>query len=114
MAGRFQAALQVEVVFDDAVVDDDDARRAVPVRVGVLFARATVRRPARVGYAVRARDGLAREDLLEVPQFSGAPADLDASIAHHGDAGRVVPTVLQPPQPVDEHLRDVLGSDISD
>ena len=29
-----QAFFQLEVVFDDAVVDDDDAARAVAVRVG--------------------------------------------------------------------------------
>ncbi len=43
-----QLALQIEVVLDDAVVDDDDLAGAVAVRVSVLLGRPPVRRPARV------------------------------------------------------------------
>ena len=47
-----QLPLQIEVVLDDAVVDDDDAAGAVAVGMGVLFGRAAVGRPARVPDAV--------------------------------------------------------------
>jgi hypothetical protein len=36
---RLQLVLQLEVVLDDAVVDDDDLAGAVAVRVRVLFGR---------------------------------------------------------------------------
>ena len=51
-----QLLLQIEVVLDDAVVDDDDAAGAVAMRMRVLFGRAAVRRPARVADAVLAVD----------------------------------------------------------
>ena len=57
---RLQLVLQLEVVLDDAVVDDDDAAGAVAVRMGVLFGRPAVRRPAGVADAVQAVDRLVR------------------------------------------------------
>ena len=52
VALALQLVLQVEVVLDDAVVDDDDLAGAVAVRVRVLLGRPAVRRPARVADAV--------------------------------------------------------------
>ena len=49
-----QLVLQLEVVLDDAVVDDDDLAGAVAVRVRVLLGRASVRGPAGVADAVPA------------------------------------------------------------
>ena len=55
-----ELVLQLEVVLDDAVVDDDDLAGAVAVRVRVFFGRPAVRGPARVADAVVAVDrGLA-------------------------------------------------------
>ena len=54
-----QLALQLEVVLDDAVVDDDDPAGAVAVRVRVLFGRPAVRGPARVAEAVEPVERLA-------------------------------------------------------
>ena len=51
-----QLLLQIEIVLDDAVVDDDDLAGAVAVRMGVLLGRPAVRRPARVADAVVAGD----------------------------------------------------------
>jgi hypothetical protein len=45
---RLQLVLQLEVVLDDAVVDDHDLAGAVAVRVRVLLGRTAVRGPARV------------------------------------------------------------------
>ena len=46
-----QLGAQLEVVLDDAVVDDDDVAAAVAVRVGVVVGRLAVRGPARVADA---------------------------------------------------------------
>ena len=54
-----ELALDLEVVLDDAVVDDDDAAGAVAMRVRVLFGRPAVRGPARVAEAVHAGERLA-------------------------------------------------------
>ena len=49
-----ELALDLEIVLDDAVVDDDDAAGAVAMRVRVLFGGPAVRGPARVAEAVHA------------------------------------------------------------
>ena len=45
---RLQLVLQLEVVLDDAVVNDDDAARAVAVRMRVLLGGTAVRGPSGV------------------------------------------------------------------
>ena len=76
-----QLALQLEVVLDDAVVDDDDAAVAVAVRMGVLLGRPAVRGPARVADAELARRaGRLREHVVEARQLAGAAADLHRAV----------------------------------
>ena len=50
---RDHAALQFEVVLDDAVVDDGNFAGVIHVRVGVVVDRFTVGRPASVADAGR-------------------------------------------------------------
>jgi len=47
-----QIFFELEIVFDDAVVDDDDPARTVAMRMGVLFSGSTVGGPARVADAI--------------------------------------------------------------
>jgi hypothetical protein len=54
-----ELGLEGEVVFDDAVVDDDERAGAVAVGVGVLFGGAAVGGPAGVADAVGAVEGIA-------------------------------------------------------
>ena len=61
-----QLVLQLEVVLDDAVVDDDGAAGVVAVRVGVLFGGPAVGGPARVADAVVAGERRRLQDVLEV------------------------------------------------
>ena len=70
VALRLQLFLQLEVVLDDAVVHDDDAARAVAVRMRVLLGRAAVRGPARVAHAVQSIDRLGADGVLEVRRAS--------------------------------------------
>ena len=79
------AALQLEVVLDDAVVDDRDA--AVGVRVGVLVGRAAVRRPAGVADAGAARE----RRVLEQPRRGSG-----ASPSRASPRGRTGPTTATP------------------
>ena len=73
---RLQLLLQLEVVLDDAVVDDDDAAGAVAVRVRVFLGGPAVRGPARVADAVEAVDRLARGSRVR-----GSPACLPIGAA---------------------------------
>ena len=57
VAFALQLFLQLEIIFDDAVVDDDDLAGAVAMRVRVFFGGTAVRGPAGVADAVGAVDG---------------------------------------------------------
>ena len=66
------ALLEREIVFDDAVVDDDQGAGAVAVGVGVLFGGAAVGGPARVADAEGAVDGRAAMTASRLRSLPGA------------------------------------------
>ena len=111
---RLQLLLQLEVVLDDAVVDDDDAAGAVAVRVGVLLGGPAVRGPAGVADAVQAVDGLDANRVLEVRQLAGRPAQRDPFRADERHAGGVVAAVFHSAQSVQQDGHDGLRTDVSD
>ena len=61
-----QFELQIEVVLDDAVVDDHDLAGAVAVRMCVFLGRPAVRRPARMADAVVAADRVVDDHFFQV------------------------------------------------
>ncbi len=75
-----ERGLEGEVVFDDAVVHDDEGAGAVAVGVGVFFGGAAVGGPAGVADAVRAFDGVGREDGVEVAELAGGAAELRGAV----------------------------------
>ena len=68
--------LQREIVFDDAVVDNDDGSAAVAMGMRILLAGAAVGGPAGVADAVGAIDGVVADYLFEVAQFAFGTANL--------------------------------------
>ena len=114
VALALQRRLEIEVVLDDAVVDDDDAARAVAVRMRVLFGGPAVRGPSCVAQAVLAVDRVGGEDLLEPRQLARASPHVETAVAHQRDAGRVVAAVFEPPQAVDQDGQDGPGADVAD
>ena len=92
-----QLMLQFKVVLDDAVVNHYDPPGAIPMRVGILFSRSPVGRPARVAEPVIAVDWLGGDCRLELTQLAGTAADLDRAVMNKRDASRVVAAVLQSP-----------------
>jgi hypothetical protein len=92
-----QLGLELDVVFDDAIVHDGDVPR--DVRVGVVFARLAVGGPARVADARRAVDGRTREGVAEGRELARGAQDVKVRHAIvHGHAGAVIAAVLQPPK----------------
>ena len=69
-------ALQVEVVFDDAVVDHNDAAGAVAMGVGVLFGGAAVRGPAGVADAECAMERMIAQDFFKIARVCRARGGL--------------------------------------
>ena len=115
VALRGEFALEVEVVFDDAVVDDDDAAGAVAVGVGVLFGGAAVGGPAGVADAEGAVEGMVAQDFFEIAELAGGAADFEESGvgAADGDAGRVVAAVFEAAQALDDDGDDFLTADVA-
>ena len=78
VALRGEFLFESEVVFDDAIVDDDDSTGAVAVRMGVLLSGAAMCGPARVADSVGALERMLADDLLEVLQLAGSAAQREA------------------------------------
>ena len=109
-----QSGLQFQVVFDDAVVNDRDPARAVPVRVGVFLGRPAVGGPAGVSDAVFPVERVRLEGAHQVGQLPGGAAHRDLPASDHRQPGRVVPPVLQFTQPPEEDADNGFRPDISD
>ena len=75
--------LEVEVVFNNAVVDHHHGAVAVSVRVRVFFGRGPVCRPARVADAVRAVKRVQANNFLEVSELPFRAADVELGITNH-------------------------------
>src|SRR5215203_1628038 len=95
---RLQGPTQLEIVFDDAVVNDDDTAGAMRVRI--LFGRATMRCPARVSDANRAGDRILTQKVFEVRELADRAPDDDLPVMERGDTGRIVTAILQTLQPL--------------
>ena len=81
--------------------------------MGVLFSRTPVGRPAGVPDSINTLQRLRFNRPLEIDQLARAPSSLDLAIANNGYAGRVVATIFEPSQPVEEDGDNFLRSEIA-
>ena len=111
-----ELALEFEVVFDDAVVDDDDAAGAVAMGMGVFFGGTAVRGPAGVADAESAVEGMFAQHFFEVAQLAGGAADFEQRGvgSADGDAGRVIAAVFETAQAFNDDWNNFLTADITD
>ena len=114
-APRQKKFFYMDVIFDDAVVDDRDPSVLADMGMGVYIVRLAVGGPARVADAGAARHGGAlRQPAAQLGHIALAFFDLQAALAiHDGDAGRVVAPVLEAFQTVKQNGSGVLRSDKS-
>jgi hypothetical protein len=94
-------------------VNDGGDTAAIDVRVRVLFVRAAVRRPAGVADAGVAVGRMRRHDRGEVVELALRAHHVERAVLLHGDAGRVVPAVLQAPQPAHQKRQRLTRTDVS-
>ncbi len=92
-----EGTAELEVVFDDSVVDDRDVAREVGMCV--RLAGAAVGRPARVPDAHRSFEPALLERRREAFELAHGAHHLDALGLVHGEARRVVAAVLELHQP---------------
>ena len=114
MALGDEGALEGEIVFDDAVVDDDVSAGAVAVGVGVLFSRAAVGGPAGVADAEGAFEGGFGDDGFEVAELAGGAAQGETfGASSYCDAGGVVTAVLEAAKTFNNDGDDRLRTNVS-
>ena len=75
-----QSLFELQIVFDDAVMNDDDAAGTIAMRVSVLFGGTTVRGPTRVADTVGAVDGTEPDRFFEVAQFAFGATNLEVVV----------------------------------
>ena len=110
-----QLVLELEVVFDDAVVHHHDVARAIAMRMRVLFGGAAVRGPARVPDAVGCRPPDSAGALLPgCAACPSAPHGQAIVAFQHRDARRVVAAVFQALQAVQNDRDRLPISDVAD
>ncbi len=87
LSGEF--TLEVEIVFDDSVVDDDDASGAVAMRVGVFFGGSSMGGPAGMADTESAIKRMFAKDFFEIAKFARGATDLKKGGvgAANGNAG---------------------------
>ena len=110
-----QKFLDLQIVFDDAVMDDGHAAVLADVGMGVDVVRLAVRGPAGVPQADAALDGPAALD--QVAQHLQAALGF-LHLQHvlrrnDGNARRVVPAIFQPCQPVQQDGRGLFCANIT-
>jgi hypothetical protein len=113
-----QLGLELEVVLDDAVVDQRDAA-AGDMRMRVGLGDAAMRGPARMRDAERADAGLGLQLAVQLHHLADgaaqaqAPAAVAASLGD-GEAGRVVAAVFEPAQTLQQDRGYIMRRDGAD
>src|ERR1051325_2227005 len=105
---------QANIIFNDAVMDNDDLASAVAVRVSVFLCRASMRGPAGVTYTITAFDRGLPQGFFEIPEFARSATDLDPStLIDDRNTRGVIAAVFESLKPVQNHGHDLLGTDVS-
>src|SRR5690242_3995837 len=117
LAGEFTAVFdqpfaQLTEILDDAVMDDGHQIRCVRVRV--VLARPAMRCPARMADTDRAAERLAIETVLECAQLAFRASAAERAFLKRGDTGRIVSTIFEALERIDQLARDRLVTDNSD
>src|SRR5580693_4488967 len=82
-----QLFLQAEIVFNNAVVYDDDLAAAITMRMSVFFGGASVSCPASMANAVAAFQRLEPDSFFQIAQLAFCAADLQfVPIAGNGNS----------------------------
>jgi hypothetical protein len=104
---------QCGAILDDAVVHDTDLLIAAHLRMRIDEVRRTVRRPSRVRDAERSDDRRGSHESLELGDLSRRLSSLEPLPVHDGDASRVIASVLEAPEPLEEQWRGRAWSNVS-
>jgi len=114
VALALELLFQLEIIFDDSVVDNYDLAGAVAVRVRIFFRGTAVRSPACVADAVGAFDGRFLNDFFQITQLARGAADFQLPVfGDDRDARGIVAAVLQLSQAFDDDRYYLLRPDVT-
>jgi len=108
-----QISAQFEVVFDNAIVNQDNIPGAANVRVSVAGGRFAMGCPAGMPYADGTLQRLCIHQGGKFAQFTGFTPNLNTPRFNHGNARRIITTIFQPAQTVEDNWRGVLPADVA-
>jgi hypothetical protein len=107
--------LEREEILDDTVMNHYDLARTIAMRVRVLFGRPPVGRPSRMPYAVGAVERFQSNRLFKVTKLSFCPAYRErAFLINHGYARRIIATVFELPQTIEDYSDYLLITYVTD
>ena len=111
---RGQFAFQVKIVFDDAVMHDDDPTCAIAVWMRILFRGAPMCGPPSVADTEGSLQRMFFESVFQVAQLSRCATHLENGRirAAHRDSRRVVPAVFKAPEPLNNDRDNLLRTDV--
>src|SRR5262249_49936201 len=93
--------LQGNIVFNNAVMNDNNFPSAVAMWVGVLFGRAAMCGPAGVANSIGAIEWLEGDDFFKISQLAfGAPNLQAITVSADGNAGGVIAAILKPSESI--------------
>ena len=110
----YEFGLQGSEVVDDAVVDDRHPSGGVGVGMGVGDVGASVGGPAGVADPGVGGNRLFVNRRNQVHEFADAANDLQVRAVREGHPGRIVATVFEAPQAVDDDWRGRLRAAVAD
>ena len=102
MAFVDQLLLERHVVFDDAIVYDDEMIMAVAMRMGIPIRWLSVRRPAGMPDADVSGERMRLQCGFQICQTTFFLFDRDRTFVIDGDASRIIATIFEASQPIDQ------------
>ena len=102
MAFVDQLLLERHVVFDDAIVYDDEMIMAVAMRMGIPIRWLSVRRPAGMPDADVSGERMRLQCGFQICQTTFFLFDRDRTFVIDGDASRIIAAIFEASQPIDQ------------
>src|SRR5215467_9323438 len=111
---RLELGLELEIIFEDAVVDDGEASVAVAMWVGVVVCRAPMGCPSRVAEAYRPAQRIRRDEAMEPIDPAHAAPYLEARRVLDDQPRRVIAAVLESTESAEQDVDRIPGAYVSE
>src|SRR5256714_2615841 len=114
VAFSLELFFELEIIFDDAVVDDDDLSGAVAVGMRVFFGGPAVGGPAGVADAVGAVDGRFLQGFFEIAELAGGTANFELAVLKHSGARGIVAAIFELAESFNNDRYNFFRADVAD